>query len=145
MEIVLLQAKCAELESSEMTPSIRTILTLANKIYQENSKLMKRIQELERENNKQTEYSSSLKVNFPQAALNKVKAIKISLIAQLNETMFKLTKTRTAHDELQKVISALQTKRNSTSFHPSRQIIECSMIYIRSMRNLPRYYKAIRE
>ena len=128
MEIILLQAKCAELENSEMSSSIQIIQTLANKIGQENSRLLKRIQDLERENHKQSELILSLKVNFTQAAFNKEKGIKISLIAQLNETMFELTKTNTAYDELQETISTLQNKCRSTSFNTTRQITDCSMI-----------------
>jgi hypothetical protein len=46
--------------------------------------------------------------------------------------MFELTKTRTAHDELQEAISTLQTKRRSTSFSSLKMDIECSEIYIES-------------
>lgn len=46
--------------------------------------------------------------------------------------MFELTKTRTAHDELQEVISTLQTKHRSTNFSSLKMDIECSEVYIES-------------
>lgn len=62
MEIILLQAKCAELETVGNSGIVQTILSLANTICKENTMLVGRIKDMERESGKQTQFITSLKV-----------------------------------------------------------------------------------